>query len=278
MQRTSFKSSQGSFVILTPVNARTVRLSSAKVRPRVTYDSDYNIREIRYPNVPVFQKGSQLSLGRHPFKVDIIENTSDKEIFELKASPLSTSSFFLLPALGERREEFLWANNYVNCFTNVEDPKIKIDGPYLYLLYRFSGKKFYTDFEERLKYHPEYRGTIDVDKYHVMYVFNFPSDLIEQYLLFKRGKYSHMDEAYKNQVLDFHHASNTSDLKKILDRDPKKRIALEESFNVDKSDRRKVKISPDAELYDPPNEHKETYFNRYKLTTSIMKNVEFDKE
>ncbi len=279
MRRTNLQAKHKSYVHLTPLNARIVRLSSTNVRARVYYEgTSKDISRIEYPGVPDICPGCQLVLGREPFRVEYIESTGVTGLYSMYASSLTDSSLFLLPALGDRREEFNWKTNFVNCFIDTEDETLRSTGPHLYLLYRFSKSIKFRDFEERLIHHPEVVKMHDVDKFHVMYVFKFPGELVEQFWLFQKGKYSHMDEAYKNQILDFHHAKANSDLQKILDRDQEKRLAIEDSLTIDKKDYKRVTISPDAELYDPPRMEKETYFNRYKVINPLAEDVEFDEK
>ena len=77
----------------------------------------------------------------------------------------------------------------MNAFTGVEDKKDCI-----VLLYKFSMDPLFLKFEKALKKFRSFSERVDVDPYHVLFIFNIPKEHIKNYKKLKKGKYSEMDE------------------------------------------------------------------------------------
>jgi len=265
MKKISFKIDDDSFVTLDPINARVVKLLCKKKYKAKLHKKGDNITKVEFNDIS-FEIGKQIHL-KQPFKVFSIQEIEDG--FFLHACELSKSSYFILPVLGEDRAYFWWNSLFTNCYVDVEDIKYKLCGPHIYLLYRFSGQRFYQDFETKLEDNPHYVKTFDVDPYQVMYVFSIPEEYHENFNFFRKGKYSKLDNSYKERIIDFHSAPYDSELSQILFKAPQRREKLKKDLLVH--------ISESAELYDIPRMCTETFYNRYLIKNSIQPSVKFGK-
>ena len=278
MKRTTLKAGTGQIVIFTPLNSRSVSVSSNRIKPLVLLNDKDEPIKLVYDNIPVIEIGQQVNLGKESFKISYIETIDSN--FILHASKLTKTSYFLLPTIGESREYFLWSNQFVNSFIHVEDElytKHGYEKPCLYLLYRFSKSIPFAKFEKKIQEHELYITMYDVDPFHVLYVMKIPESLYSEYELFMKGKYSKFHTKYKEQVLAFHRAGKASDLYGILTRSKKFREKLEKKLTgVVERDSDKVRINASAELHDPPELETEMYLDAYKIKKIMKQNVEFE--
>lgn len=102
------------------------------------------------------------------------------------------------------------------------------------MLYKFSGKKEFTDFEQKLLDNPYFKKSIDVSKETVLYLFNIPEELDDIIHLFISGKYSKLPNIdsliiYLNKhfYLPLDH-----DIIKILKKDKEYKNKLEEELDI----------------------------------------------
>jgi hypothetical protein len=268
MRKTTLHAGTGQFVIMDPINGRSVVLRSTRIKPIViNSDTDDDVIEsIQYNGLPTIGRGKQIVLGKEPFRVNHIEASGEN--FILHASKLTKASYFMLPALGENRSYFLWDSLFVNAFVDVEDACYESLGPHLYLLYRFSKKRSYARFEQIIQQNELFVNMFDVDPFHVLYTFRIPDELVIEYRLFKKGAYSKLHVNYKQQVLAFHQAGRSSSLAGILNKT--------ESFRQRLSKDLAAEIHKSAELHDAPVLHEETFLNKYKIKKVLEPNVEFE--
>lgn len=265
MRKTSIRLGPDSSITLDPYNARVVKLSNRKKKGLLHYDEKGLITTVDYGDIE-FAIGSQIYI-REPYKIQKIEKAEDGYL--LHTAELTKSSYFLLPMLGENRSYFLWNSLFVNCFIDTEDIAYKLCEHHLYLLYRFSGKRAYTEFEEKLQNHGNYVKTFDVDNYQVLYAFKIPKNCYTDFELFRKGKFSKLSANYKEVVMHFHDAPHDSELSQILFKAPSRRSKLSKDLSV--------KLPQAAELYDKPRMQTETFYNKYLVKNDMIPNVKFDK-
>ncbi len=278
MKRTTRRTEMGQYIILDPLNARSVSVSSMRIKPTTLLNDKNEVIKLIYDKSLILEKGSQVVLGKEPFKISYIEDADPN--FILHASKLTKASYFLMPAIGESRDYFIWSRQFVNCFIYVEDEQYLdhgYDKPCVYLLYRFSKSTQYSKFEKKIQYDDNFIKMYDVDPFHVIYVLKIPESLYREYDLFIKGKYSKFHIKYKEQVLAFHKASKSSDLYGILHKTKKFRENLESKLTgIVEKNSDIIKISPNVELHDPPIMEKEMYLNSYKIKKTMKQNVEFE--
>ena len=121
------------------------------------------------------------------------------------------------------------------------------------LLYKFSGKKAYLDYEEELMQNEYFSETLDIDHDKVLYVFDMPTELFEIVDLFLEGKYSYLPFKDKiKQFLTYHFKLRKNHkIFHILDRSEILRKFLEEDL--------KVVIPEELDLSDPPDKQTEEF-------------------
>jgi hypothetical protein len=161
MKRTTLKTGTNQFVILTPLNARSVSVSSMRIKPTALLNDNDETVKLIYDKSFILERGSQVSLGKEPFKISYIENADPD--FLLHASKLTKA--------------FMWSKHFVNCFISTESDIYLDHGcdlPCVYLLYRFSKSMQYSNFEKKIQNNELFIKMYDVDPFHVLYVLKIP--------------------------------------------------------------------------------------------------------
>lgn len=151
------------------------------------------------------------------------------------------SSTYILP-LFDMQINFRFLNLMVGSymFNNHKDLQFSV-------LYKFSGKEKFLEFEKEMMEHTLYIGHEDYGEY-VLYKFRATEVIqkaIDKYIL---GKYSELTDNQKEAIVGFasrRGAKNAGRIKKILNKDESIRLELEEKINV--------KIEPGSELSSPPD-------------------------
>ena len=121
---------------------------------------------------------------------------------------------FLLPMLGETVKNFL---NVSACFiSDKEKPNIKNK---IFVLIKTT-HSFYEELHEWLITNESFNGFYNVNEDYGMYVFNIPEKWKKNYFLFLQGKYSLMEDTYKNHIIHFHLSNRSkftdnSDIEKV---------------------------------------------------------------
>jgi len=121
------------------------------------------------------------------------------------------------------------------------------------VLYKFSGKKIFLDFERELENNEYYVETIDVDFDKVLYVFDVPEEIFGILDLFFDGKYSYFPDKDKiKKFLKYHYKlPRNHRIFHILDRTEILKKTLESKLNV---------VIPEGlDLSDPPSTELEEF-------------------
>jgi len=121
------------------------------------------------------------------------------------------------------------------------------------MVYKFSGKKNFLDYESELMANEYFIETLDIDHDKVLFVFEMPEEMFEVVDLFLDGKYSYLPEKDKiKQFLKYHYKlPKNHRIFHILDRTDILRKALEKDL--------KVSIPFDLDLSDPPDKELEEF-------------------
>jgi hypothetical protein len=250
---------------------KTQKDSKNKITKLLIEDWELSIGDIVYLNSPVGH-------GKLPFKVNYIEiNPSALFRFSLLCTKLTKTSKYLMPLLFqpgvfESRTSMLWETNFINCYTGIrEEGYMK----HLYLVYRFSGDTRYTTFESKLLKHSLFNRRIDLDKYHVMYVFDISQDDLFEYHCFITGRYSKMTEVFKQKILKFSinpavtPASSVPNhpIYGVLYKTPIRKKYIEEYVDS--------YVPEDLDLDSIPSEDEETYFGDIEIHNQEQRTDEF---
>lgn len=153
---------------------------------------------------------------------------------------VNKSKTYILPYMQEYIN-LKFINNIINTY-------LFYNGEYKFcILYKFSGKKAFLNYEDELMSNPYFIKTIDVQNDKVLYVFEIPEDLFKAIELFMDGKYSRLPD--KNKIKNFltlHFGiSEQHVIFHVLDRSEHLKKHLEENLNI--------VITDDLDLSDPPN-------------------------
>ena len=230
----------------TPVNGRTVRLTGDLSKCEVKKIHNVTVSLTwTYPDHECIIKLGQTirASAKSPYKVNVIRpgiNLGKTVCYDLSVGKLTDSSIFLMPFLGMNRKLMLWDSLFVNAFCMTDE-----DENCIALLYRFSGTHTFTRFESALCSFRNFRRRYDPDPYHVLFVFDVPSDAQDSYDAYMEGKYSLIDDIWKLKILEFHDFDIDGHTGKILFQSDDLKRELEETLDV---------VLPyKAELHSKPN-------------------------
>lgn len=211
---------------------------------------DEKIISIQAENIPKISIGSKVSIGSPAmvYKVNSIKRRdSPSNIFDLRMARRTRSCLFILPMLPGNHSAYFYNSLLVNVFVRVPGS----DENVIALLYRFSGKKEFVDFEAALSLLPNFIKAEDVSKTLVLYTFSIPEEYMEDAAKFVSGDYSKFSKHYKDRILRFYSATEKSFLGQILSKAEEKRLELESKIGE--------KLPKDAEVYSVPDMLDETF-------------------
>lgn len=166
----------------------------------------------------------------------------------LEIIPTKSSTYFLPLIDSEIKFEYLsqLCNSYV---VNNDD-----EGAFS-VLYKWSGKPDFVNYEKRLMENHLYAGHEDYDEY-VLYKFKLTQNMKDNLKLFINGKYSLYSDGDKKLIVEFikkRGFNNFEKIGKILDRDNNLRLQME----IDIGNH----IDINSELSSAPEMEKETFSN-----------------
>jgi len=163
----------------------------------------------------------------------IINNIESRENNNILTYVLSTAkrnkiSTYILPMIAEKKSMLFWDSLLMNSFIGYDDERDVIC-----VLFRFSGDPLFLKFEKAVKQFSYYKDKVDVDSYHVMFVFDVPAEHKRSWNKLKKGKYSELSIKYKDRILDFHSMPRNSAIGQVLYKSPKRRQFLEDYLGAD---------------------------------------------
>jgi len=117
------------------------------------------------------------------------------------------------------------------------------------LRYEYSGKKEFTEYERELENNKYYKGTVDINKKEVLYIFDIPDELFETVDLYVSGKYSYLPN--KELLINFlkknFELTNDHKIIKIINRDIRLKHEIEENLNIKIPEGMDLSSLPDLE-------------------------------
>lgn len=238
-------------LVLSPIDGRTVRLHRPANYREVIKDKE--IIELYSENGEIeINVGSSIIYNNSKHKVNVINRgiVDNKLVcYDLRSALLNNSSIFALPLLGGSRETMLWNSLFVNAFISTEEYDECIA-----ILYRYSGDKIFTKFEEDLCSNLHFVKSEDIDHYHVLFIFNVPNAAKDAYSKFRSGKYSEIDDIWKLLILEFHGFESAGKTGQILYKSSKLKAEIEAKLDIDLGD---------SELHSIPNMKYERFNKDY---------------
>ena len=234
-------------LIYTPVNALTFRISGGTTS-LIPHKLNDKITSLEGPDNIHIYLGLTTEVKKFKYKINIIEQVIKNDVlhYDLSTAKRTKSSTFILPMLGGERRLFFWNKLFMNAFVGLEDKKDCI-----VLLYKFSMDPLFLKFEKALQKFKSFSEKIDVDPYHVIFIFNIPKEHIKNYNKLKEGKYSELDDEYKFHILEFHGLDVKDQVAHVLWKSEKRREKMEKKLDA--------QIDPNSELLTPIDFDKEIY-------------------
>lgn len=140
---------------------------------------------------------------------------------------INRSKTYVLPYMNEY-VDIKFLDRLINTY-------ISLNNDYSFCMqYKYSGKKEFTEYERELEKNKYYRGTIDINKTEVIYVFEFPEEMFGILDIYVSGKYSYLPK--REMIINFliNKFGLTTDSKsiKILKREQSLKEELEEKLNI----------------------------------------------
>lgn len=233
---------QTTSLILNGPNKLETQGSKTNITPMLVGDTIISLNVDNAYNIDMGQTVKYK--GNIPYKVNII--TESAKGYELIVAHRNKASLFLLPIVGTTTDDFFYFTLFCNAYITVEE-----NTNCLALLYRFSGNAEFLRFEQRLRQHSSFKKMVDPSPWFTLFIFNIPTEYLEDYQKFCLGKYSELSADLKDKIFKFHKSDVNSHLGHILYKSTKRRLRLEESLGT--------KISEDAELLSVPDLEQEIY-------------------
>lgn len=231
----------------TPVNALTFKISGG-TKVLIPHELENRIYSLEGPDDLNLSIGLTIPIKGIKYKINIIEQKEVKGIisYELSVAKRTKSSIYILPMLGGNRNLFLWNKLLLNTF--IATPE---NDRCIALLYRFSADPLFLKFEKALCKFRNFKDKIDIDSYHVLFIFDIPEYHEHNYEKFIDGKYSELQKLYKLNILEFHDQDISSQIGQILFKSEKRKHLLEKLLAAS--------IPKDSELYSIMNIEEETF-------------------
>ena len=233
----------------TPINALAIRVSGGTTS-LISHKIDDRIISLESPEHGICVTVDSITeVKKFKYKINTIKKVVKNNVmyYDLLTATRTKSSTFILPMLGGERRLFFWNKLFMNAFTGIEDKKNCI-----VLLYKFSIDPLFLKFEKALKTFRSFSEKIDIDPYHVLFIFDIPKEHVKNYKKLKQGKYSEMDENYKFHILEFHGLEMNDQVAHVLWKSEKRRKAMEKKLDakIDLNSELLTAIDFDNELYD----------------------------
>ena len=243
----------------TPANALTVRISggTSSIIPHKVGDKIVSLEGPEKINIFV---GFTTEVNKFKYKINIITKVVKDDIlyYDLSTAKRTKSSTFILPMLGGERRLFFWNKLFMNAFVGIEDKKDCI-----VLLYKFSMDSLFLKFEKALQKFRSFSEKIDIDPYHVIFIFDIPEEHRKNYNKLKKGKYSEMEDEYKFHILEFHGFDMSNQVAHVLWKSEKRREAMETKLDAE--------IDTNSELLTPIDFNKEIYdLETYEIKKQLI--------
>lgn len=193
------------------------------------YEGD-TIVSLAMPDNHFLAIGDTVRIKNEPYKINIINKIEKEGIisYHLKTAERTKTSVFVLPMLSGNKNLFLYDSHLINAFIGFEDVK-----DHLVLLYRWSEDPLFAKFDLALRKFPTFVKAYDPDPSHTVYVFAIPDRYLEDFVFFKKGKYSKLNDDYKLKILEFHNMSADSALAKILFKSYERKAELEKKLDAE---------------------------------------------
>lgn len=184
---------------------------------------------------------------------------------------------YLLPMLDWWDERTLINNQLRGVFLSDKDYP-ELDN-HIFVLYEFSGQRWFTSFEQVLKDSDYFVTSYEPDKRHVMFVYEVPAHQQVSYDMFMLSKYSRISEQLKQRIIKFHGPDNTKRAKAVMYREESMFVEWESKINEGLPVSQHIKIPRDQEASDALHMKNEAFDKSMTgVGKAIVDNEGFSKE
>ena len=210
---------------------------------------------LEFTNGKVISKGEHLTIKNKPYKINLINRTKRKGIlfYDLKTCNRNKSCLFVTPMLGGTKSLWFYNKSLINTFIGIKD---ELEDK-IVLLYKTSKDPLFLKFIYTIQKFKAFEEIRDLDKDHLIIIFNIPKIHKKNFLKFKNGKYSQLSQLYKLKVLAYHNMSVEGIIGQILFKSKKRKRKLEKMIGMELPD--------GAEVYSVPNPKTELLNTNYYL-------------
>lgn len=239
------------------VNGKSIVITPSSPTHKEWLDK-YHLKKIEFSVNDKIELGQRINFI-HPgtdYETYYVSNfmyKEDKVRFRINEFEDNTSSVYILPFLGIKKEYLLMDTCFINCYVQHYNFNHNV-GEYLYLIYRYLPESFYAKFVDAIQKQPNCINYIknENDKRFDCFIFKINENKVNDIKLLLKGKYSKITEESKQQILKFHNQTNPeSPLAQILYKGHLRKNELEERFGC---------ILPDNIDYDnKPNINEEVW-------------------
>ena len=176
---------------------------------------------------------------------------------------------YVLPMLDWWDNRFLINAQSRGCF--IGDETIPDLDQNIFLLYRFNGEKWYTEYEEELRDNPHFVDCYEPDTNHTMFVYDVPEQHIENYKRFRESQYSKLDDDLKKKIITFHGKEKTRKIQAVMYRHESMYLEWEKKLNEGLPASMWTKIPRDMECTDS------LHMNMEIFNDKILKDINTNK-
>jgi len=238
----------------TPISAGVIRISGGTKSIIPHYYED-DLVSLEFNDGKVISKGEHVTVKSKTYKINIIKKQIKKRVlyYDLKTAEKTKSSIFITPMLGGEKTLWFYNQLLINVFMGISG---EIEDK-IVLLYQKGRGPLFKKFIEAVKQFRMFFELRDLDKDHILVIFNIPKPYIQEYFKFKNGEYSKLNKNYKLKILEYHNLNTDSMIGQILFKTKGRKKQLEHSIGME--------LSPDAELYSIPNLDIELFNKKYYL-------------
>lgn len=174
---------------------------------------------------------------------------------------------YILPMLDWWEAKFLINMQLRGCFIgDVNYPDLD---NHIFLLYKFTGARWFTAFEDTMHDCDYFVTSYDPDKTHVMFVYEVPKHHKDSYTKIRQSKYSQISEILKKRIVAFHGEENTKKVQAVMYKHESMYKDWENRLNDGLPSNMHVKIPRDQEATTSLNMVEEVYNDRVKVFDAL---------
>lgn len=195
----------------------------------IGYDDNLSI----VANGNLLRRGDMVLLNGNPNIIKNIEEVADRKThFRIFWHILNKSSNFIAPFYGKDKIDLRWDKYFCNAYINYNGK------PNVYLLFKYnlstdntSEDLEYLKFEKRLCSHKNFINTYELEE-GTLFEFSIPDEYKNTINLILEGRYSEIDLAHKDLLIQFHNANEKTLIYGVLFKSELRKKEIEYLFGI----------------------------------------------